>query len=193
MLRNRQMVNLVQTGTMQKTEPGTAELCNSVSSIGGRYIRFGPFQMDLQKEVISKDGYRIKLSGKKYGILLKLLEKPGEVVTRDAICQDFWPRLGEASKNWNLTTTINVLRRVLGDSSLNPLYIETIPAKGYVFIAQPEVSNHPNGFHLTLPMDQASRATAKSRFFSIRCIIGLILIGMVFGSGMMAVWISHHG
>lgn len=88
---------------------------------------------------------------------------------------------------------INVLRRVLGDSSLNPLYIETIPGKGYVFISQPEVSNHPNDFHLTLPMDQASRATAKSRFFSIRCIIGLILIGMVFGVGMMAVWISHHG
>lgn len=186
------MVSPVTTGITQISEPGTATLSSRLGSISGRYIRFGPFQIDQKKEQLTRDGSRIRVSGKKYRLLLALVEKPGEVVTRDNICQYLWPIDNDVNRECNLTATINNLRRALGDSSRNPLYIETIPRKGYVFIAHPEVSNHPNGSHLNLPVEQTSRATAKSLFFSIRRMIGLILIGMVFGAGMMAFWISYH-
>lgn len=204
MSRNeQQMVSPVTTGIRQISAPGTKTPCNHLSSIVERYIRFGPFQIDRRKEVLTKDGFRISLSGKKYRILVTLLEKPGEVVSRDTICQDLWPSDIDVNRNRNFTTMINNLRRVLGDSSLSPLYIETIPRKGYVFIAHCEVSDHPdksfasNGnqardFHLNGLVDQASLAPEKSRFFSVHRIIGLVLIGTVLGAAVMAAWMSFH-
>lgn len=197
----QQMMSSVATGIGQTSEPGTETLCNHLSSIGGRYIRFGPFQIDRRKEILTKDGFRISLSGKRYRILLALLEKAGDVVSRDAICQDLWPSERNLKTNSNFTAMISGLRRVLGDSSRSPLYIETIPRKGYVFIAHCEVSEHPDksfasnenhagAFHLSQLVNQASLAPDKSRFFSTRRIIGLVAIGIVLGAATTTIWMS---
>ena len=168
----------------------------------GRYVHFGPFQIDQQREEVTRNGNRIKLQGKVYQALLALLEKPGEVVTREELRQKLWPADTHVNYDANVNTTVNKLRLALGDSSDKPVYIETIPRKGYCFIAQPEVSDKAKA---TLPMnlimdtEDASESeqppeasqSAKSDVWVIFGVIGLILAGMLLGAGLTRLWISH--
>src|SRR5215813_6244393 len=109
----------------------------------GRYIHFGPFQIDQQRQEVSRNGSRLKLQGKVYQVLMALIEKPGEVVTREELRQRLWPAETHVNYDANVNTTVNKLRQALGDSSDKPLYIETIPRKGYSLLAQPEASDKP--------------------------------------------------
>ena len=88
-------------------------------------------------------------------------------------------------KNFNLSTIINNLRRILEDPSFRPNYIETIPRRGYVFIAALEVSHDSKP-----PVASAPLVSGESRFLSIRHIVSLLFIGIVLGA--MAAWISNH-
>jgi DNA-binding winged helix-turn-helix (wHTH) protein len=171
-----------------------------------RYVSFGAVQVDLLKEAVTKDGSRIKLPRKAYSVLLALLERPGEIVTRESLYQRLWPPELNIDKHTNLNMTINKLRRSLGDSSLKPLYIETIPRRGYVFVAHPQASDRPgevlvsnitqtNTSSLHQSEAQAFEAVAKPAFSWIAQVVGLILIGVLFGAGIwIAAWISyqHH-
>jgi len=103
-----------------------------------RYARFGAFDLDLQKQELFKNGLRVKLQGKISQALLILLEKHGEVVTREALRLRLWPLDEHVNYNANVNTTVNKLRLVLGDSSERPFYVETIPRKGYSFFAPVE-------------------------------------------------------
>jgi DNA-binding winged helix-turn-helix (wHTH) protein len=106
-----------------------------------RYARFGVFDLDLQKQELFKNGSRVKLQGKVSQALLTLLEKHGEVVTREALRMRLWPMDEHVNYDANVNTTVNKLRLVLGDSSEQPLYVETIPRKGYSFVAKVEFLN----------------------------------------------------
>ena len=94
-----------------------------------------------------RGGARLKLQGKVYQVLLTLLEKPGEVVTREELRLRLWPADTHVNYDANVNTTVNKLRQALGDSSDKPLYIETIPRKGYCLLVQPEVSDKPGTAH----------------------------------------------
>ena len=181
----QQSVESLTTSGRNTSEPGTATACQRPSSTGRRFVRFGPFHIDLQKDLVTKSGSRIKLTGKKYRVLVMLLEKAGEIVSRDEIYRVLWPNDTVLDKSFSLTTIINNLRRVLEDSSTRPNYIETIPRRGYVFIAPLEVLDDSKPLAAS-----ASLANGKSRFFSIPRIASLVLIGMVLGA--MAAWISSH-
>ena len=74
---------------------------------------------------------------------MALLEKPGGVVTREELRVRLWPAETHVNYDANVNTTVNKLRLVLGDSSEKPLYIETIPRKGYCLLVQPEISEKP--------------------------------------------------
>jgi len=181
----QQSVASLTTSVRNTSEPDTAAPGLRPSFTGARFVRFGAFQIDLQKDLVTKSGSRIKLTGKKYRVLVMLLEKAGEIVSRDEIYRDLWPNDTVLDKSFSLTTIINNLRRVLEDSSFRPNYIETIPRRGYVFIAPLEVL-HDSG-----PLAaSASLASRKSLFLSIPRVVGLILIGIVLGA--MAAWISNH-
>jgi DNA-binding winged helix-turn-helix (wHTH) protein len=103
-----------------------------------RYARFGVFDLDLQKQELFKNGSRVKLQGKVSQALLTLLEKHGEVVTRESLRVRLWPMDEHVNYDANVNTTVNKLRLLLGDSSERPLYVETIPRKGYSFFAKVE-------------------------------------------------------
>jgi DNA-binding winged helix-turn-helix (wHTH) protein len=107
-------------------------------NFSSRYARFGAFDLDLQKHELFKNGSRVKLQGKVSQALLTLLEKPGDVVTREALRMRLWPMDEHVNYDANVNTTVNKLRLVLGDSSEQPAYVETIPRKGYCFVAQVE-------------------------------------------------------
>jgi Tol biopolymer transport system component/DNA-binding winged helix-turn-helix (wHTH) protein len=96
---------------------------------------FGPFALDVSAGELRRNGTRIRLSGQPLQILLTLLEHPGDVVTRDQLRQKVWAETTFVDFEHGLNAAMNKLRRALSDSAENPRYIETVPGRGYRFIA----------------------------------------------------------
>ena len=108
-----------------------------------RYVCFGAFHLDLKKEELFKDGARVKLQSKVYQALLALLGKPGEIVSREELRTQLWPSDTHVNYDANVNTTVNKLRQVLGDSPDEPVFVDTIPRKGYCFVAKVEYVDKP--------------------------------------------------
>ncbi len=170
----------------------------------GRYIQFGPFRVDQQRQEVTLNGSRLRLQGKVYQIFLALLERPGEVVTREELRLRLWPADSHVNYDANVNTTVNKLRQALGDSSDKPLYIETIPRKGYCLLAQPELSSTSAApsFPRGAPSGESATNSAgvsggfpfsKPDVRIILAVVGLILAGMLLGAGITRLWISQAG
>ena len=180
-------------------EPTTSE---RLSLSSGRYIHFGPFRIDQQRQEVTRNGSRLKLQGKVYQVLVTLLEKPGEVVTREELRGRLWPADTHVNYDANVNTTVNKLRQALGDSTEKPLYIETIPRKGYCLLVLPEISNKSGSSLLgeseSVPVSgqesipkSGGRVLSKSDVWIVLGVIALILAGMLLGAGITRLWISH--
>lgn len=100
-----------------------------------RVFRFGPFEVDEAAGELRKHGLRIKLHSQPFQLLLMLVEKPSEPVTREELRQRLWGEDTFVDFDHGLNTAVNKLRQALGDSASQPQHIETIPGKGYRFIA----------------------------------------------------------
>src|SRR5882724_1893506 len=168
-----------------------------------RYVRFGSFHLDQQKEELLKDETRVKLQGKVFQALLVLLEKPGEVVTREALRKRLWPADTHVNYDANVNTTVNKLRLVLGDSPDQPVFVDTIPRKGYSFVAKIEYLDQPPPQQERIPEGKSSaaalsgesknsllRAAFSSKWFAAG-VISLVLAGMLFGAALILY--SHRG
>ncbi len=176
-------------------DTGMDERSNFAPPLGHRFMRFGPFQVDQQRQEVTKNGSRLKLQGKVYQVLVALLDKPGEVVTREELRQRLWPADTHVNFDANVNTTVNKLRQVLGDSTDKPLYIETIPRKGYCLVVSSEASDVPGA---PLAVDAVPETTlaesiqvlskepvaARSGFWVPLGVVGLILAGMLLGAGI---------
>jgi DNA-binding winged helix-turn-helix (wHTH) protein len=114
-----------------------------VAEPASRYLRFGPFYLDIQQQELFKDGSRIRVQGKVCEALMILLERPGEVITREVLRARLWPKETQINHDANVNTTVNKLRQILGDSPDRPVFVETIPRKGYTFIASVEPVETP--------------------------------------------------
>jgi DNA-binding winged helix-turn-helix (wHTH) protein len=108
-----------------------------------RYICFLPFVYDIRRQALYRDGVCVKLPTKVHEILLVLIEKSGEIVTREALRERLWPADVHVNFDANVNTTVNKLRQILGDSPDEPSFIETIPRQGYSFIARVEFADTP--------------------------------------------------
>ncbi len=102
-----------------------------------RLVRFGTFEVDLPAGELRKGGVKLKLTGQPFQVLTILLEHPGEVVTRDELQKRLWPDTF-VDVDHNLNTAINKIREVLGDSAESPRFVETLPRRGYRFVAPVE-------------------------------------------------------
>jgi DNA-binding winged helix-turn-helix (wHTH) protein len=128
------MSNATLTARRQESKGAVSE---------GRYVCFGPFQVDFQREELFKDGTRIHVPAKVYQVLLALIEKPGEIVTREDLRARLWPGGTFVNFDANVNTTVNKLRLILGDSPEKPSYVETIPRQGYCFVGIVERRHEP--------------------------------------------------
>src|SRR3954452_17971956 len=97
--------------------------------------RFGAFEADAATGELRRQGLRIKLNAQPFQVLLMLLERPGELVTREEIRQRLWPADTFVDFDHSLNTVINKLRETLGDSASNPRFVETLARRGYRFLA----------------------------------------------------------
>ena len=98
-------------------------------------IRFSVFELNLRSGELRKAGSRINLQGQSLQTLALLLERPGELVTRDELRQRLWPKDTFVDFDHGLNAVINRLRDRLGDSADSPRFVETVPRRGYRFIA----------------------------------------------------------
>jgi len=125
-------------------------------------IRFGLFELDIRTGELRKNGIRVKLSGQPFQVLSMLLEYPGEIVSREDLHRRIWPDTFVDYEH-NLNTAINKIREVLGDSAENPRFVETLPRRGYRFIA-PVQSNGPNAKPQIIPSkDGSTGSESRSR------------------------------
>jgi DNA-binding winged helix-turn-helix (wHTH) protein/Tol biopolymer transport system component len=106
-----------------------------VSPLKTRVARFGVFEADFEQLVLSRNGLRVRLQEQPFQVLAMLLERPGEVVTREQIGQKLWSNNTYVEFDDGLNTAIKKLRNALGDEADNPRFIETVPRRGYRFIA----------------------------------------------------------
>src|SRR6267142_1132492 len=106
-----------------------------------RRTRFGAFEVDLRAGEVYKHGIRLKLQDQPFQVLAVLLEHSGDVVTREELRQKLWPADTFVDFDTGLNSAIKKLRDVLGDSAEEPRYIETLPRRGYRFIAPVENGN----------------------------------------------------
>jgi DNA-binding winged helix-turn-helix (wHTH) protein len=164
-----------------------------------RFLRFGAFLLDVKREELFKDGTRVKLQGKVYQALLALLEKPGDILTREALRMRLWPADTHVNYDANVNTTVNKLRQVLGDSPDEPVFVDTIPRKGYSFVAKveylerltplsestpAELSPAPSSNDLAEPRSSFLKLARSSKWFTV-AVVTLLVASMLFGAALM--------
>src|SRR5882672_526750 len=101
----------------------------------GRIIRFGVFEIDLQSGELRRDGLKVRLQEQPFQILAMLIERPGEMVTREDLCRKLWPADTFVDFDHSLNAAVKRLRDALGESAETPIFIETLARRGYRFIA----------------------------------------------------------
>jgi TolB-like protein/DNA-binding winged helix-turn-helix (wHTH) protein/Tfp pilus assembly protein PilF len=117
-----------------------------------RVLQFGAFEVDLRTGLLRKSGARIKLQEQPFQVLTMLLEKPGDMVTREELRQKLWPADTFVDFDNGLNTAIKKLRDTLGDSVESPRFIETLPKRGYRFIYPVNGARAPAAAQVHSPM-----------------------------------------
>lgn len=100
-----------------------------------RLYRFGLYEADARSGELRKNGVKQKIQGQPFEVLIALLERPNEVITREDLRARLWPQDTFVDFDHSLNTAINKVRDVLGDTAANPRFLETLPKRGYRFIA----------------------------------------------------------
>ena len=103
-----------------------------------RRYRFGAFEADADTGEIRRQGFRIKLSAQPFQVLLMLLERAGELVSREEISRELWPDGTFVDYEHGVNSAINRIREALGDTASSPKFVETLARRGYRFVAPVE-------------------------------------------------------
>ena len=162
-----------------------------------RILRFGAFEADLGAGELRKSGMRIKLHGQPLKVLAMLLQRPGEVIPREDLRQRLWPTDTFVDFDHGLNTAINRLREALGDSAENPRFIETVPRRGYRFVAplesQVSAAFESKGRSTTasssgkIPAGTEVIARAIPRYRKVSAFVWIAAIALVVGLGVRSV------
>ena len=103
-----------------------------------RRYRFGLFEVDSTTGELRRKGVRVKLHSQPFQVLFMLLERPGEMLTREEICRELWPDGTFVDYEHGVNSAVNRLREALGDKASNPRFVETLARRGYRFLATVE-------------------------------------------------------
>jgi DNA-binding winged helix-turn-helix (wHTH) protein len=123
----------------------------AVSQPNSKIARFGVFEVDLSAGELRKNGVKLRLQGQPFQVLSVLLERAGQVVTREELQQKLWPSDTFVDFDHSLNTAINKVREALGDSASSPRFVETLARRGYRFIA-PVQTDTPQVAHQAVPV-----------------------------------------
>jgi len=153
----------------------------SLPSQPPRQICFGEFELDLQTAELRTNGHKFTLQGQPFRILAILLEQPGHLVTREELKKRLWPSETFGDFDHGLNRAVNRLRETLQDSAEHPRFIETLPKRGYRFVASQVSPNQP-----TTALQEHPRNRKAA-----------ILVALMFGltAAIVSAWylLSHRG
>lgn len=140
-------------------------------------LSFGSFEVNAETGELRRNGIHVRLSGQPFQILITLLAHPGEIVTREQLRQEIWAETTFVDFEHGLNAAMNKLRRALGDDAEKPHYIETLPRKGYRFIAPVAVPEGgvPSGGSAQIP------GARRPRFLWILAFSAVVVIAAVAG------------
>ena len=155
-------------------------------------FRFGPFVLDTQCGQLRKDGVGLKLQGQPIQVLEILLQKPGQLVTREEIRQRLWTSDTFVDFDHSLNTAVKKLRQTLGDEADTPRYIETLPKRGYRFIGEvvreeakreePNTDTRETAAVAILPVGPSEprppNRMRRWRWVVVGCVLGLVVVAM---------------
>ena len=145
-----------------------------------RRFSFGPYEADLHSGELLKNGRRVLLQSQPFQLLTMLLERPGELVTREEICANLWQVDTFVDFDGSLGTALNKIREVLNDSAAEPRFVETLPRRGYRFIAPvTAVESDPEP---PPPVADLAKAPKRSRFFHSAVGISVLLLSISIGA-----------
>ncbi|MBC8166729.1 MAG: PD40 domain-containing protein [Bryobacteraceae bacterium] len=163
-------------------------MASSAEATGSTRLVFGPFEYDQTSGELRKHGTRLRLQGQPLQILSALLQRPNKIVSRDEFQQQLWNGGTFVDFEHGLNAAVNRLRQVLGDSADQPRYIETLPGRGYRFIAPVQVPT-PAALLLTVPspVNEDGRLQ-KARHSRIKLWLG----GVAGGALMFGLFIGYH-
>ena len=147
-------------------------------SSNGERVRFGAFEADLQAGELRKSGIRVRLQDQPFRVLALLLERSGEVVSREDLRSEIWPDDTFVDFDHSLNTAINKIREALGDSASHPRFVETIPRRGYRFV-----------FPVERPAAGASGNTDAPRRRLTRSVLVPALV-LLAGVAALIVWLN---
>jgi Tol biopolymer transport system component/DNA-binding winged helix-turn-helix (wHTH) protein len=147
-----------------------------MSSNGTRVIRFGVFEVDQRAGELRRNGTRVKLQEQPFQILALLLERPGEVVTREELQSRLWPADTFVDFDHSLNAAVRRLRDALGDSAENPRFVETVARRGYRFLAPVNGTAPPPVSEIA-----ASPVTSTHKGWIVPAAAILLLIGLGVG------------
>src|SRR5579875_693363 len=106
--------------------------------VAARRYRFGAFEADAATGELRRQGIRVRLHAQPFQVLLLLLERPGEVVTREEISRELWPDGTFVDYEHGVNSAVNRVREALGDKAGAPRFVETLARRGYRFVAPVE-------------------------------------------------------
>jgi len=165
-----------------------------------KIIRFAVFEVDLAAGELRRNGVRVRLQEQPFQILAYLLDRPGQVVTREELREKLWPADTFVDFDHSLNTAINKLREALGDSASNPRYVETLARRGYRFLAPlqtgtaktqgspeaqpaPASAAVPAAFHPELEVPLPRRSLTRGLFGLIQVMYLIFYVSALFRLG----------
>src|ERR1700751_2024892 len=128
-------------------------------------VRFGLFEADLQTGELRKNGLKVSWQGQPFQVCAILLSRAGELVSREELRQQVWPEDTFVDFDHALNTAITKIRLALGDQADNPRFVETLPRRGYRFIAPVDKPNAPEPVLLP-PPEPAEARRPKARWIA---------------------------
>ncbi len=163
----------------------------------GRVARFGVFELDYSSGELRKNGAKLRLQEQPLQVLILLLQRGGEIVTREEMRQKLWPADTFVDFDHSLNTAVNKLRETLGDSASSPRYIETLARRGYRFIAPVQnvetaapgskaehnsatAQNSPTNLHPELEVPIPRRALTRGLFALVQSMYLIFYLAALF-------------
>ena len=152
-----------------------------------RIVRFGVFEVDLVAGELRRHGFRVKLQAQPFQVLAALLERPGEIVTKDELQERIWRDDTFVDFEDGLSTAVWKIRQALGDAATNSRFIETLPKRGYRFI--PSVEAGPTIQGSASPPQTVTPTPTMSKPSML--MVAALLLASVLGGLLM--WVLGEG
>lgn len=188
------MALLSEKGLLEKDAASTERPSAHEGRFPARFVCFGPFYLDVSREQLFLGESKVNLFGKPLKLLMKILERPNEIVLRDELCRHVWAAEPDTTLDANLSTTLNKVRTALSDPTSQPKYIETVRDSGYRFIAPVEyLDSCPLPSSRNRPVPETSQVSGLgqahfSRLFPPASAVMVFLTASLVGFGVSFVW-----